>query len=213
MSQRAAGNNINQPIMKNEWPDNPALILIDIQQGFDITEAFGGERNNPDAELNASRLLEYWRASDWPVFHIRHCSVYPGSPLAEGHPGNEFKPEVRPLPGEPVIRKSVNSAFIGTDLKQRLDAQRIRTVVIAGFVTEHCVSTTARMAGNYGYLVFVAADATASFRKKGLGGEEIPAELVFQVSLATIDDEFATVLPTVRILEVFSTGLVTKGTR
>ncbi len=190
--------------MANEWPDNPALILIDIQQGFDDTAAFGGERNNPDAERNAGRLLAYWRANGWPIFHIRHCSVKPGSPLAEGRPGNEFKPEVKPLPGEPVIRKNVNSAFIGTDLKERLDAQGIRTLVIAGFVAEYCVSTTARMAGNYGYLVFVAADATASFRKKGIGGQEMPAELVYQVSLATIDDEFATVVPVSRILEVFS---------
>lgn len=190
--------------MTNEWPDNPALILIDIQQGFDDTAAFGGERNNPDAERNAGRLLACWRDNGWPVFHIRHCSVKPGSPLAEGQPGNEFKPEVKPLPGEPVIRKNVNSAFIGTDLKERLDAQGIRTLVIAGLVAEYCVSTTARMAGNYGYLVFVAADATASFRKKGMGGQEMPAELVYQVSLATIDDEFATVAPVSRILEVFS---------
>jgi nicotinamidase-related amidase len=190
--------------MKNESPDNPALILIDIQQGFDQTEAFGGERNNPDAERNAGRLLQHWRENQWPVFHIRHCSVKPGSPLAEGQPGNEFKAVVRPLPGEPVIRKNVNSAFIGTDLKERLDAQGIRTVVIAGLVAEYCVSTTARMAGNYGYRTYVAADATASFRKKGIGGQEMPAELVYQVSLATIDQEFATVLPTSRMLEVFS---------
>jgi nicotinamidase-related amidase len=190
--------------MTNEWPDNPALILIDIQQGFDETAAFGGERNNPDAERNAARLLAHWRDNGWPIFHIRHCSVKPGSPLAEGQPGNDFKPEVRPLPREPVIKKNVNSAFIGTDLKERLDAQGIRTLVIAGFVAEYCVSTTARMAGNYGYLVFVASDATTSFRKKGINGQEMPAELVCQVSLATIDDEFATVLPVSRILEVFS---------
>lgn len=190
--------------MKNESPDNPALILIDIQQGFDQTESFGGERNNPDAERNAGRLLQHWRENQWPVFHIRHCSVKPGSPLAEGQPGNEFKSVVSPLPGEPVIKKNVNSAFIGTDLKERLDAQGIRTLVIAGLVAEYCVSTTARMAGNYGYRTYVAADATASFRKKGVGGQEMPAELVYQVSLATIDQEFATVLSTSRMLEVFS---------
>jgi nicotinamidase-related amidase len=190
--------------MKNESPDIPALILIDIQKGFDVTEVFGGERNNPGAERNARRLLEHWRENGWPVFHIRHCSVKPGSPLAEGQSGNEFKDEVQPLPGEPVIKKNVNSAFIGTDLKDRLDTQGIRTVVIAGFVAEYCVSTTARMAGNYGYRTYVAADATASFRKKGIGGQEMPAELVYQVSLATIDQEFATVLSTSRMLEVFS---------
>jgi len=102
--------------MLNELPVEPALILIDIQKGFDQLDAFGGERNNPDAEKVAGRLLQNWRQRKWPVFHIRHCSIKPGSPLAAGQPGNAFKEEVTPLPGEPIIPKSVNSAFIGTDL-------------------------------------------------------------------------------------------------
>jgi nicotinamidase-related amidase len=182
--------------MKHELPENPALILIDIQQGFDSLDWFGGERNNPDAEENARQLLEHWRLHNWPLFHIQHCSVIAGSPLAPGHPGNDFKEEVTPLEGELVIRKKVNSAFIGTDLKERLDAQGITTVVLAGLVTQHCVSTTARMAGNYGYRTFVVADASAAFRSRGLAGEDIPAEIVHQVSLATINNEFATVLTT-----------------
>ncbi|HEX9509405.1 MAG TPA: cysteine hydrolase family protein [Puia sp.] len=187
--------------MNNELPVAPALILIDIQKAFDQLESFGGERNNPGAEENARLLLEYWREKEWPLFHIRHCSVKPGSPLAEGHPGNEFKKEVRPLSGETVIKKSVNSAFIGTDLKAQLDEQEIRTVVIAGLITQHCVSTSARMAGNYGYQTFVASDATAAFRVKGLNGEVYDAELVHQLSLATINREFAQVITTKEILE------------
>ena len=186
--------------MKSELPERPALILIDIQQAFDHLDDFGGERNNPGAEQNARRLLEHWRQQQWPLFHIQHCSVKPGSKLAAGQPGNAFKEEVRPLPGEPVIQKSANSAFIGTDLKERLDRLGIGALVIAGFVTEHCVSTTARMAGNYGYTTFVVSDATAAFRKKGINGEIFPPELVHQLSLATIDHEFATVLPTERAL-------------
>jgi nicotinamidase-related amidase len=192
--------------MKNKMPAAPALILIDIQKAFDQKEVFGGERNNPGAEQNARRLLEHWRLHQWPLFHIQHCSVKPGSPLQKGQPGNDFKDEVRPQPGEPVIQKNVNSAFIGTDLKERLEEQGIGTVVIAGFVTEHCVSTTARMAGNFGYTTFVIADATAAFRKKGIGGETFPPELVHQVSLATIQNEFATVLTTEAVLERFVTA-------
>ncbi len=54
--------------------DRPALILIDIQKGFENIEYWGGQRNNPNTEENASELLILWREHDLPVFHIKHCS-------------------------------------------------------------------------------------------------------------------------------------------
>jgi nicotinamidase-related amidase len=186
--------------MQKEWLSPPALILVDIQKGLDELEFYGGERNNPEAETNAGLILAYWRKNGWPLFHVKHCSVTPGSPLTEGLPGNDHKEEVKPLPGEPVIRKNVNSAFIGTDLKERLDAEGIRTVVIVGLTTQHCVSTTTRMAGNYGYDTVLVSDAIAAFRARGLDGESIPAQVVHDVELAMLNGEFAEVLPTRAIL-------------
>src|SRR5882724_994840 len=98
----------------------PALILVDIQKGFEDIEYWGGQRNNPDAELRASELLTMWRAHHLPLFHIRHCSTNPTSLLHETNAGNEFNDLVAPLEGEPIIKKNVNSAFIGTDLQARL---------------------------------------------------------------------------------------------
>ncbi len=187
--------------MKKEWLNTPALLLIDIQKGLDELDFYGGERNNPGAERNAGLVLAYWRKNKWPLFHVQHCSVTPGSPLTEGLPGHAHKDEVTPLPGEPVIKKNVNSAFIGTGLKEILDAQDIRTVVIVGLTMEHCVSTTVRMAANLGYDTVLVADATAAFRSKGLNGEAIPAQLVYDVSLATINREFAEVLTTQEVLD------------
>jgi nicotinamidase-related amidase len=123
------------------------LILIDIQKGFDELEYWDGERNNPQAEKNAGQLLKFWREHVLLVIHVKHCSTNPHSPLAGGGPGSEFKVEVLPLPGEPIISKTVNSAFIGTDLLGLLNQQEIKKVVIAGLTTDHCVSTTTRMAG------------------------------------------------------------------
>src|ERR1700709_562518 len=131
--------------------DRPALILVDIQKGFDDVEYWGGEGNTPDAELRASELLEIWREQGLPIFHIQHCSSNPTSLLHQTHPGNQFKDIVAPIAGEPVIRKNVNSAFIGTDLQARLDEGGITKLVIVGLTTDHCVSTTTRMAGNFGY--------------------------------------------------------------
>lgn len=174
----------------------PALILVDIQKGFKNVEYWGGQRNNPDAELRASELLRIWRTRRLPVFHIRHCSSIPTSLLHETNAGNEFNDLVAPIKGEPVIKKQVNSAFIGTDLQAQLDNAHITTLVIAGLTTDHCVSTTTRMAGNLGYETFLVADATATFNKKGLDGQNYPAELIHETALASLSKEFATIVTT-----------------
>ena len=137
-----------------------ALILIDLQQGFDHP-GWGG-RNNPDAERRASDLLAHWRRYGAPVIHVRHNSDVGISPLRRGLPGFEFKPEVAPIPGEIEIMKSANSAFIGTDLEALLRSKDIARLTLCGLTTPHCVSTTARMAGNLGFETLVVADACAA---------------------------------------------------
>lgn len=184
-------------------PKNAALILIDIQQGFDVP-GYWGERNNPGAEGQAARLLAAWRASSRPLFHVRHLSKNPRSPLAPGQPGCEIKAEVKPLPGEPVIGKHMNSAFIGTDLEARLRGQDINTLVIAGLTTQHCVSTTARMAGNLGFETWVAADACSAQSRTGYDGKEYSAQTVHEVALANLHGEFAEVADTDAILKALS---------
>src|SRR5688500_14593101 len=119
---------------------NTALILIDIQQGFDDLIYWGGNRNNLNAEENAALLLDHWRRSGQQLFHIKHNSDNPKSKLAPEQSGNEIKTLVAPLAGEPVIGKNVNSAFIGTDLKERLEHTNVNAVVIVGLTTDHCVS-------------------------------------------------------------------------
>jgi len=179
----------------------PALILIDIQKGFDDEPYWGGTRNNPAAEENAKKLLDFWRANNLPLFHIQHLSVNPISKLNINNPGNEFKTIVQPLSGEIVIKKSVNSAFIGTDLKEQLDINGIRTVIIVGLTTDHCVSTTTRMAGNYGYETYLVADATATFGKKGIHGENYDGETMHRTALAQLNEEFATIVYTNALIE------------
>ena len=182
----------------------PALLLIDIQKGLDELEYYGGHRNNLMAEENAARLLNIWREMEWPVFHVKHNSTNPNSPLVKGKPGNEIKDMVKPLSKEPVIEKNVNSAFIGTDLKERLEKQSISQLVIAGLTTEHCISTTVRMAGNLGYEIFVLSDATAAFDKTGISGKKYPAELVHDIELASLHNEFAIVIETAELVKILN---------
>lgn len=185
--------------MKKE--ERPALLLIDIQKAFHQLDYWGGSRNNPNAEANASKLLTIWRQKGLPVFHVQHCSTEPGSLLAPGSAGNDFQDVVKPDKGETIIKKHVNSAFIGTDLKQLLDTAGIDTVVIVGLTTDHCVSTTTRMAGNYGYKTFIVSDATATFNKTGADGQKYTAEIIHATALASLHGEFATVLKTDDVIE------------
>ncbi|WP_371169078.1 cysteine hydrolase family protein [Aliiroseovarius sp. 2305UL8-7] len=179
-----------------------ALILIDIQQGFD--DPFWGARNNPDAEANAARLLTFWRANNWPVFHVQHISTSVGSPLNPEGGRADFKPEVAPRPDEPILTKHVNSAFIGTDLEARLRKADIGSVVICGLTTPHCVSTTTRMAANLGFDVTLPHDACAAFTGNAdatwRNGASPTAETIHTTALDQLNSEFATVCTTDEVL-------------
>jgi nicotinamidase-related amidase len=174
-----------------------ALLLIDVQKGFD--EPYWGERNNPQAEANMARLLAAWRQTQRPIIHVRHCSTEPNSPLRPERPGNAFKDEVQPLPGEKQFSKTVNSAFIGTGLEAYLHEQAITDLVIAGLTTDHCVSTTTRMAANLGFAVTLVEDATATFDRE-YNGRFYTAAAIHQINLASLHGEFCTVRATDTIL-------------
>ncbi|MCL7959488.1 MAG: cysteine hydrolase [marine benthic group bacterium] len=181
-------------------PHGAALLVIDVQKGFDTPG--WGRRNNPEAESVIASLLEAWRAADWPVVHAQHVSVEPGSALGPEQPGVEIKPEAEPREGEPLFQKSVNSAFIGTGLEEHLRSSGIESLVVVGLTTNHCVSTTARMAGNLGFTTLVVEDATATFDRAGPDGVLHPAELVHAVSLANLHEEFAAVVHSSEVLSV-----------
>ncbi|MBC7882280.1 MAG: cysteine hydrolase [Anaerolineae bacterium] len=174
-----------------------ALLLIDVQKAFD--DPVWGHRNNPEAEHRIAELLSFWRKASQPVIHIQHLSVLPHSSLHPNHPGCAFKPEAQPEEGEVIFQKSVNSAFIGTDLEVHLRERGIQKLIIVGLTTDHCVSTTTRMAGNLGFEVNVVEDAVATFDRE-FRGKHYPAQLIHETALASLDGEFAKVLAAADLL-------------
>ena len=171
-----------------------ALVVIDVQQGFD--EPYWGARNNPQAENNIVRLLAAWRAAGRPILHVQHNSRSPKSPLHPSNPGNAFKDIAAPRAGEPSFGKDVNSAFIGTDLEARLREAGVANLVLVGLTTPHCVSTSARMAANLGFMTRVVSDATAAHAGRGPDGKPVDAETMHYHALAALNGEFAEIVTT-----------------
>lgn len=175
-----------------------ALIVIDVQQGF-TDSAYWGNRNNPDFEKNLDLLITAWSG---PIVVVRHDSVSDGSPLEVGQPGNDLVPSVAAIEPALLVTKTVNSAFYGEpDLQAWLQGAGITDLVICGIQTNMCVETTARMAGNLGYDVTVAIDATHTFDLTGSDGSVLTADELSRATAVNLSGgEFAKVVTTAELL-------------
>ena len=179
--------------------ERPALIVVDVQAGFDDAE-FWGPRDNPSCESNIAALVRKWRAESWPIVFVRHDSDNPQSPLAPAGAGHAFKDVLEGTP-DLLISKRVNSSFYGTpDLDAWLRNEGIEQVVICGITTNHCCETTARMAGNLGYDTYFVIDATHTFDRVALDGTTVPAATLSAMTATNLHGEFATVVRTTDLL-------------
>lgn len=180
-------------------PDNAVLLPIDMQQAFD--SAPWPRRWNTEVDRNGLALLAAWRSAGRPVIHVRHDSVMAGSTLGAGSPGNAFRPGFEPLAGEPLVTKSVNAAFIGTDLDLRLRRLGVDTVIAFGISTDMCVSTSVRVGANFGYRMILVEDACDCFDQPDGDGATIAAREIHRSHVATLRAEFAEVMTTAAFIE------------
>ncbi len=177
-----------------------ALLVIDVQMAFVHDDEAGAKRSCPQAEGNIAALLDTFRERGDMILHIHHHGLDPDDPFHARAPGAAVQPFAEPRSGEAVTVKHVASAFVGTNLEQDLRSAGVERLVICGATANHCAESTARSAGNLGFNTLYASDAVWAYAATGPDGVAHDAEQIHSVTLANLDGEFATVLPTNQIL-------------
>ena len=175
-----------------------AVVVVDAQR-----EYVDGRLPLPGVEAalgNIATLLAAARAAGAPVVHVQHKGQ-PGGLFGPDTPGFALAPQATALPGETVVEKGLPNAFAGTTLKDALAAAGRKRLVVVGFMTHMCVSSTARAALDHGFGAVVVSDATATRDLPAPGGDGIvPAATLHETELAALADRFAIVCTTAQLV-------------
>jgi len=166
----------------------PALLIIDVQHEYFDPESPLVIPDGPAVLLRLSELLASFRDAEATIVHVHHEEAPDAEVFAAGGKNVAPMPEVAPLPGEPVVVKSLPGAFDGTDLDEVLEQNGAKTLVIAGFMTHMCCDSTARAAQGRGYEVLFLSDGTATRDLESPGGRTIPHAEVHETVLAAHAD-------------------------
>ena len=182
-----------------DHPKPPCLIVLDVQDAIDQPVWEG--KNNPGYLATIQTLLAHWRSQGWLVVHVRHDEPTPTSSYHTLGPWNGFKTEVAPIEGEHIIAKSRNSAFINTELDLTLRALSVERIVLTGVVIHNSMDATIRAGKALGYDIVLPADATTAVPVTGLDGKVWDAQTVYDLTLAVLNGEYATVTTAREVIE------------
>jgi nicotinamidase-related amidase len=215
---RCAARSIN-------WPE--VLFTCSYPSAFIYPSFLKRERSTPNLQPNITALLAAFRAKQLPVIHIHHIDTEKLDPKGESpwnektHPDGVLPQDyVKPQAGELVLRKYDRSSAFGahlvtdstTSLKDVLDAEKIKTIILVGQSSPHCVSSTARSGYDLGMPVVVVGDACATYaagipefegaiKGDSKEGKAWSAETVHNVAMAHLDGDIADVVGTSEVLK------------
>ena len=181
-------------------PARTALVVIDAQEEYFARIGAVVLPEAPAAVARIERALGWARGAGVPIVHIVHESRRPNATtFAPGSPTLAIHPQAAPAGAEPVLRTHLPGSFTGTDLEAVLRGRGVERVLIAGFMTQMCVDTTARQAAHLGFQVAVLADACAAKSVTGPDGTAIPADQVHRTHLGSLQGFLAEITTVERV--------------
>lgn len=178
------------------------LLIVDFVNGFADPRTFGG--GNIDQAIECTRgLLAAARHRGWPVVHTRVVYQDDGADatimalkvpslltLREHAPESQIVPQLQPVSGELVLRKTNPSAFVGTSLAAWLSQRGVQTLLIAGCTTSGCVRASVVDAMCHGFRPLLVTDC--------VGDRSLHAH---EANLFDMQQKYATLMPCDAALE------------
>ena len=169
-------------------PSSSALLIIDMQYATGSREgalartlaaqgstvgAYRFGRIEAQVLPNTQRLRDLCTRLARPVLHVTVGAAQSDACDAPAHMRqlfvafanhvgsreHEILDELKPRPGEHVLRKTTIGAFASTNIDSLLRALGCEQLYLCGISTNMCVETTAREAADRGYLVTLVEDA------------------------------------------------------
>lgn len=168
------------------------LVLIDVQN-----EYFDADLALPDGRRSLAQiesLLQRARALETPVVHVEHHGSPEGGIFSTGDQRSQIVDSVKPIDGEACISKSMPNAFTADAFDDALKQAGCQELIVIGYMTHMCISSTVRAAVDRGYACTVVAGATDTRDLPDQNGGVIEAQTVKQVALAGLADYFAKVV-------------------
>ncbi|MEM8797042.1 MAG: cysteine hydrolase family protein [Pseudomonadota bacterium] len=180
-----AGANLTPPKISDT-----CLVLIDMQNEY--REGPLAVTGVDEAVEKASGVLHAARHNGTTIIHVAHKGK-PGSLFDRDHARGQIIDQVAPLANEPVIEKGLPNAFAGTDLLEKVKQTGKSTVLLVGFMTHMCVSSTARAALDLGLNVVIDAESCGTRDLPDGRGRVLSGPTVHEVALTELSDRFAIV--------------------
>lgn len=181
----------------------PALLIIDLTNGFNDPEALGGG-NVQSAIDHTETLLAAARHHGIPIAFTAHCYAEDGSEdglfnlkisglrekLTRDTHATEVVDQLEPRPGEKVIEKHYPSGFFQTDLSSWLAMHQVDTAIVTGCTTSGCVRATVVDAMGYGFRPMVPRECVGD-----------RADAPHEANLFDMDQKYADVMSLDEVLE------------
>jgi nicotinamidase-related amidase len=168
-----------------------AVVIIDAQNEY-VNGKLPLVGVNPALD-NIAILLKAARAAGSPIIHVQHKGRA-GGLFDPGADAFKLAPQATSQSGEEIVEKPLPNAFAQTKLQDLLTKTGKKSLIVAGFQTHMCISSTVRAALDFGYRTTVVSDAAATRDLPDpTGGPAFPADTLHRAALAGLADRFAIV--------------------
>ncbi len=143
------------------------LLVVDTRKLITNPELYNFET----FENAVKTLIAAARENSVKVIYVRHDDGERAE-LTKGTPGLEIYEGFKPLQGEKIFDKTVNSSFKGTGLLEYLKEKNVRAVAVAGLQTDYCIDATIKCGFEHGFKMLVPENANSTFDNVFMTGEQ-----------------------------------------